>query len=167
MQITKAMADVIKGYETGARMVNGHPVLLPHGQPALTAYQDSKGIWTIGWGHTGRAVGPKSVINLSLAIDLFLTDIAYFEHGVMRLINGGAPTSQGQFDALVSFAYNCGLDEDVDTKAEGLGDSTLLKLHRAGHYTDAAAEFGKWTSGGLAGLVKRRAEETEFYLRHS
>jgi lysozyme len=164
MQITTAMALSIKGFETGAKMVGNRAVLLPHGQPALKAYLCPAKRWTIGWGSTGRGVTANTRITPDTAELMFRTDIAFFERGVAKFVKGWAPTTQGQFDALVSFAFNCGLDDDADTKAEGLGDSTLLKLHRAGKYPAAAEEFDKWTSGGMAGLIARRAAEKAFYL---
>ncbi len=97
---------------------------------------------------------------------LFERDIAAFERGVTMLI-GSAPTTQNQFDALVSFAYNVGLDIDNDTIVEGLGDSTLLKKHLRGDYAGAAREFAKWNKAKgrvLAGLTRRRAAEAELYL---
>lgn len=96
---------------------------------------------------------------------LFARDLAAFEQGVNMLI-GLAPTTQRQFDALVSFAYNVGLDIDDDDLAEGLGDSTLLKKHLRGDYAGAAAEFGKWSKAKgktLRGLVRRRAAEAALY----
>ena len=96
---------------------------------------------------------------------LFARDLAAFEEGVNLLI-GDAPTTQGQFDAMVSFAYNVGLDIDDDNIAEGLGDSTLLKKHLRGDYTGAAAEFGRWSRAGgrtMRGLVRRRAAEAALY----
>ena len=79
---------------------------------------------------------------------------------------GLAPTTQGQFDALVSFAYNVGLDIDADTLAEGLGDSTLLKLHKQGRWVEAAEQFFRWNKQKgkvLRGLTIRRAEESAMY----
>jgi GH24 family phage-related lysozyme (muramidase) len=70
----------------------------------------------------------------------------------------GAPTSQPQFDALVSFAYNLG--------ATALGRSTLLALNRAGNFTGAAAQFARWNRQGkiaLPGLSRRRAAEAALY----
>lgn len=96
---------------------------------------------------------------------LFARDLSATEQGVAMLI-GNAPTTQGQFDALVSFAYNVGLDIDDDTIAEGLGDSTLLKKHLRGDYAGAKAEFAKWNKAKgkvLAGLTRRRAAEAALY----
>lgn len=79
--------------------------------------------------------------------------------GVVALL-GGAPTTQNQFDALVSFACQNGLTE--------LGASELLQKHRSGEYSAAAAEFGKWNRIGdkkriRRWLVIRRAAESALY----
>src|SRR3990167_7938116 len=103
----------------------------------LEAYQDEGGVWTIGWGHT-EGVCSGDVVTQHQADILFEQDLEWFERGVDRLVR--VPLTQGQFDALVSFAYNVGLDEDTDTKAEGLGDSTLLRKLNAGDYPGAKAE---------------------------
>jgi lysozyme len=122
-------------------------------------------VWTIGYGHTGPDVYQGLVISQATADILFLSDLAKFEHGVERLVK--VPLNQHQFDALVSFSFNVGLDEDVDTKAEGLGDSTLLKLINARLYEDAAPEFLKWNKQGgkeLPGLARRRMAEMAMFL---
>ncbi len=70
-----------------------------------------------------------------------------------------SPTTQQQFDALVSFAYNLGIG--------ALQRSTLLRYHNRGDYKRASKEFGKWThSNGkvLKGLVRRRKAEKKLYL---
>lgn len=80
-----------------------------------------------------------------------------FENVVKRLVR--VELSQGQFDACVSFSYNCG---------EGaLAGSTLLKKINASDFDGAAREFGKWVNGTvrgvktkLNGLVRRRASES-------
>lgn len=122
--------------------------------------------WTIGYGTTGPDVRPGTVWTRQQAVDRFASEVENkYAAGVRRLL-GNAPTTQGQFDALVSFGYNVGLDEDPDTKAEGLGDSGLLRKHKAGDYAGAAAEFGKWVNAAgrrMNGLVRRRAAEAELY----
>lgn len=121
--------------------------------------------WTIGWGHTGPEVKPGMVISQARADELLSKRLAQFERDVMSLVT--APVTQGQFDALVSFAYNCGSDIDADDVAEGLGDSTLLRKLNARDYIGAAAEFMKWIKSGgviLGGLVKRRTAERALFL---
>jgi lysozyme len=67
-------------------------------------------------------------------------------------------TTQSQFDALVSFAYNVGLS--------ALNDSTLLRLHKAGDYAGAKAQFARWDKNDgkvIKGLARRRAAEAALY----
>jgi lysozyme len=82
--------------------------------------------------------------------------------------------NDNQLGALVSFAYNVGLDKDEDAIAEGFGDSTLLKKLNAGDFQGAANEFNKWVYATdsktgkkikLNGLVKRRKTESELFLK--
>ncbi|MDX7778305.1 lysozyme [Aeromonas hydrophila] len=116
--------------------------------------------WTIGWGHTGPEVKRGLVWTQQQADDTFLVDIACFERDVTNLVK--VPLTQGQFDALVLFAYNVGSDIDADTIAEGLGDSTLLRKLNAGDYEGAALEFRKWNKNDgkvMRGLTRRRAAE--------
>lgn len=125
--------------------------------------------WTIGWGSTtdlnGKPIRPGTVWTKETADKKFAQDLAKFEAGVNKFI-GDAPTTQYQFDALVSFAYNLGLDDDADLIAEGLGDSTLLKHHLAGRYDSASMEFVKWNKAHgrvMNGLTRRRFAEAEMY----
>lgn len=121
----------------------------------LKTYKCSAGVDTIGFGSTGAHVKPGMVITQAQAESLLLKDLERFERGVARL----APkTTQAQFDALVSFAFNLGLGN--------LEKSTLLKKHNAGDYAGAAAEFVKWNKAGgkvLAGLTRRREAESGLY----
>lgn len=138
----------------------------------LQAYPDpaSGGApWTIGWGSTtdeqGNPIRPGTVWTQARADQRFRQHLAQFEGEVNQLL-GDAATTQAQFDALVSFAYNVGSDIDADTLAEGLGDSTLLKKHLRGDYAGAAAEFAKWNKGSgvvMPGLTRRRAAEAAMY----
>jgi len=153
MNASQKCQDFIKGFES----------------LRLTAYLPTPDdVWTIGWGHTGPDVHEGLVISKETAEDLFRADLAKFERGVERLLK--VPLTQGQFDALVSFAFNVGLDEDTDTKAEGLGDSTLLRYVNSGHYEDAAGEFLKWNKQAgkvLNGLTDRRYAEMRMFLSES
>lgn len=111
--------------------------------------------WTIGWGATGSEIGPGTVWSQAQCDDRLTSDLARYSADVGRAI-GDAPTSQQQFDALVSFHYNTG----------AIARATLTKLHKAGDHAGAAAEFGKWVHAGgrrLAGLVRRREAEAALY----
>jgi len=124
---------------------------------------------TNGWGTTrdegGGPIPLGAVWTREKADRLFARDLRDVEIGVNILLCG-KPTSQAQFDALVSFAYNVGLDMNGNGIAEGLGDSTLLKRHMSGNFTGAAAEFPKWNKNDgvvMKGLVRRRAAEAALY----
>jgi len=120
----------------------------------LTSYQDGGGVWTIGWGHTQR-VKKGQTISREVAESFFLADIAGAVLEVNHLCNAA---TQNQFDALVDFVFNLG-----DGRLEA---STLLKLHNAGDYAGAAAQFGLWVhDAGVAvlGLERRRAAEAKLY----
>lgn len=127
----------------------------------LKAYQDSVGVWTIGYGWTqpvdGRKIGPGMVIDQATAERLLKCGLVQYEQGVNQLVK--VIITQGQFDALVSFAYNLGL--------RSLSTSTLLRKLNAGDMQGAADEFGKWVNAGgvrLNGLVKRREAERKMFL---
>lgn len=127
----------------------------------LAAYQDSAGVWTIGWGSTGPDIRAGVRWTQAEADARFARDAASFGARVAALV-GDAPTTQSQADALVSLAYNIGTG--------ALGKSTLLARHKAGDHAGAAAEFGKWVNAGgerVAGLVNRRAAEAALYLRRA
>jgi GH24 family phage-related lysozyme (muramidase) len=117
--------------------------------------------WTIGWGATGadRFHGGRiraGTLWTQAQCDARLDeDLARFAAEVARAVRG-APTTQGQFDALVSFHYNTG----------AIARATLTKKHIARDYTGAAAEFARWNKAGgrvLRGLTRRRAAEAALY----
>lgn len=125
-------------------------------QCRLRAYRDAVGVWTIGWGHT-KSVKPGLVITQEQADTLLELDLQVFEQAVARAI-GDAPTTEDQFAAMVSLAYNIG--------AGAFARSTVLRQHRAGHPLRAAAAFMLWVKAGgktLRGLVRRRNAERRLY----
>lgn len=166
-QIAVAAREGLRLSPRGIDLIHGFEQL------RLTAYPDPgsrDGLpVTCGWGTTrdedGGPIPPGAVWTREKADRLFARDIAAFEQGV-NLLLAGVPTTQAQFDALVSFAYNVGLDIDDDATAEGLGDSTLLRKHRAGDHAGAQAAFASWVFNDgrrLNGLVRRRAAEAALY----
>jgi len=87
-----------------------------------------------------------------------LTDVTRRLAAKVEAALGGAATTQAQFDAMVSFAYNVGV--------ANLQSSTLLKKHKAGDHAGAAAEFAKWNKAAgrvMPGLTRRRAAEAALY----
>lgn len=122
----------------------------------LKSYQDSVGVWTIGYGTT-RGITAGMSINNEQAERMLANDIGRFEPEIERLVKVGL--SQNQWDALMSFIYNLG--------AANLASSTLLKLLNSGDYAGAAEQFPRWNKAGgqvLAGLTKRRASERAIFL---
>lgn len=127
----------------------------------LTAYQDSVGVWTIGYGWTqpvdGKPIRAGMTIKQETAERLLKTGLVSYESDVSRLVKVGL--TQGQFDALVSFTYNLG--------ARSLSTSTLLRKLNADDYAGAADEFLRWNKAGgkvLNGLTRRREAERALFL---
>ena len=127
----------------------------------LTAYQDSVGVWTIGYGWTppvdGKPIRAGMTIKQETAERLLKTGLVRYESDVSRLVKVGM--TQGQFDALVSFTYNLG--------ARSLSTSTLLRKLNTGDYAGAADEFLRWNKAGgkaLNGLTRRREAERALFL---
>jgi lysozyme len=122
----------------------------------LTSYQDSRGRWTIGWGHTGPEIGPGMFWNQSQCDAQLLLDIQWAVQCINKAVT--VTLTQSEFDALVDFVFNVG--------SGNFGGSTLLRLLNAGDMEGAAAEFDRWDKAGgqvVAGLLRRRqAEAAEF-----
>jgi lysozyme len=120
------------------------------------------GVPTIGYGSTRYADGRKVTLNdksitVEQADEIMRTSLVEYENAVNRYVK--VPITQGQFDALVDFAYNAG--------AQSLRNSTLLKMLNAGDYAGAAKQFERWVYADgkvLYGLVKRRKLEADLFL---
>lgn len=146
MNINKATIDLIKEFE-GLR---------------LTAYQDSVGVWTIGYGTTAAAgvgIAPKAGMTITEQ-----QAEQYLRLGVEKFADQIAPKftrapTENEFGACVSLAYNIG--------PAGFAKSSVLRKHNAGDKAGAAASFALWNKAGgrvLAGLTRRRAAEAKLYL---
>jgi lysozyme len=135
----------------------------------LTAYKDSAGIPTVGYGTIqypdGTPVKMGDVISSQRAKDLLAHEVALKTVGVQAAIKGLTLT-QNQVDALISFAYNCGI--------RALQLSTLLKKVKANpNDPTIRAEFMKWNKARnpktkklepVPGLTRRRAAEADLYF---
>lgn len=137
---------LIRSFE-GCRLVSYMPT--PHDVP------------TIGWGQTHHADGSPVRMGETWTQDQadadLLRSVSIYAAKVASLLQG-APTTQHQFDAMTCFAYNIGVG--------ALAGSTLLRLHKAGDYAGAAAQFARWNKQGgvaLAGLTRRRTAEAALY----
>lgn len=152
----------------------------PDGDPTtvnLDPYLDPIGIWTIGWGHaiadtTGRwYTGPEDRaaaraaypggITLAQAETLLRADLLDACRDVQRLVK--VPVDDGQFGALVSFAFNLG--------GGALQSSTLLRMLNGGRPDGAADQFLVWNKArvsgrleALPGLTRRRRAERAMFI---
>jgi lysozyme len=134
-------------------------------------YQCPALLWTVGVGHVIDPShikvkfderknlpipnGWNRVLSSKEVDDILADDLRRFETGVRRLCPA---TTQSQFDALVSFAFNVGLGN--------LQRSTIRMKHNRGDYAGASEAFMMWTKAGgrvLNGLVKRRKDERALY----
>ena len=123
----------------------------------LEAYRDAAGVLTIGYGHTGSDIREGDRITEYWAGELLRSDLGATEAAVRRL---HVARTQGQFDALVSFAFNLGIGR--------LQGSTLLKvIRKGGSHHQIRQEFKRWVYAGgkkLRGLERRREWESRRFF---
>ena len=116
------------------------------------AYQDSVGVWTIGYGRI-KGVKKGDTCTLEQAEHWLAEELDVEYEGYVNKYVAVALT-QDQFDGLVAWVYNLG--------GGALKSSTLLKRLNAGAYDEAPFQMKRWNKAGgkvLAGLVRRRASE--------
>ena len=124
-------------------------------------YLDAAGLPTIGYGH--RLVHPEAYPNgiTPYQAEIILQwDLRTAEQAVSTLVH--VPLTQGQFDALVDFAFNLG--------SGALAHSTLLAQLNAGNYAAAARQLLLWDHAGtieLAALKSRRLAEHRLFTAAS
>ena len=100
----------------------------------LTAYQDARGVWVIGYGHTGPEVAPGTLWTPQQASQTLEEDVCWATQAVQQLT--AIPLHQNQFDSLVSFTFNVG--------RKAFGTSTLLHLVNVGNFIGASEQFFRW-----------------------
>jgi len=125
----------------------------------LKAYTDIAGVWTIGYGHTPAT--PGQVITQAQADALLMQDIAHAA-SVIEALTQNVPTSDNQFSAMISLAFNIGTG--------AFRGSSVLRYHLAQDHVHAAKSFLLWdkahVDGELVvvqGLLKRRIQESNLY----
>jgi lysozyme len=120
----------------------------------LTAYQDAKGVWTIGYGHTAGVKRGDRCTQFQ-AEQWLKEDLADFERYVNTRVRN--IRTQGQFDAVVDFCYNVGYG------VKGFGGSTLKQYIETGRKCyEIQQQFLRWVNSGgkfLGGLYSRRIWE--------
>ena len=118
----------------------------------LTAYQDGRGIWTIGWGHTGPEVVEGLVWTQAQADAQLLKDVSWAEANVNTHVT--VPLTQNEFDSLVDFTFNVGVGN--------FDGSTMFRLLNQNDLSGAALQFERWDKSAgveVAGLLRRRQAE--------
>jgi len=154
MKVSQEFWDHIKYAEGLAKL---------KGKPALQAYKDSVGVATIGWGHTGDDVRMGMTIDETKALKLLYNDAKEFADCVRNFLSEWKSKglksymlTQGQFDALVSLAFNAGCG--------GVRQSDFIQSVKKGDHKKAAEQIRNFKTLGLQGLVNRRNAEAEMYL---
>ena len=116
----------------------------------LTAYLCPAGVWTIGYGHTA-GVSKGQAITQEQADSFLKADLEKYE----KYVNAtGLTLNQNQFDALVSFTYNCG----AGNLKKLIANRTLPEI------AEAMLLYNKGGGKVLAGLVRRREAERKLFL---
>lgn len=125
------------------------------------AYQDSVGVWTIGYGETGhiqnRHIHEGLVINEWIATQLLKLRLQEFEAEINKILPEN--TSQGCFDAFVSLAYNVGVT--------AVANSTALKNLKEQKWSDMYVNFLRFNRAGNKmepGLIRRRKAEVHLWI---
>jgi len=122
----------------------------------LTRYQDAIGIWTIGYGHATDDPSLET-ITLDKAELLFASDINICGTAIRNAIR--AEISQGQFDALTDFTFNCGVGN--------FQRSGLIQQFNTGNLIGACATIQQYNKAGgraLPGLTARRQWECQLIM---
>jgi len=143
MTPSKNCYDLIKEFE-GCKL-EAYPDPATHGEPI-----------TIGVGHTG-GVKLGDVITQEQADEYLVSDVSHAANAVNQMVDESM--TQGQFDALCSFAFNLGIGN--------LKNSTLLKKLNSGDIQGAADQFLVWNKAAghvMAGLTRRREAERTLFL---
>lgn len=146
MKPNKATLDLVKSFE-GLR---------------LTAYRDSAGVWTIGYGTTaaaGLGIAPKAGMQITEAEAerLLVAGLEKFAAQIAPMIS--AAVNGNEFGACLSLAYNIG--------PGAFSRSTVLRRLNAYDKAGAANAFAMWNMAGgkvLAGLTRRRFAEAALFL---
>ena len=141
---------------------NGVNFIKSHEALRLKAYQDSKGVWTIGWGHT-KNVHPGDVITREQAEQFIRDDFAWVERTLnFDLVTGRDKplVTQNEFDALCSLVFNIGSNAYLE--------STVRRKIKQGDKMAAARAFKMWVYSDhkfIQGLANRRADEVRLFLQ--
>lgn len=125
------------------------------------AYRDPAGVWTIGYGHTGRAAPPPVEPGMTVTPEegeaILRADLDHFVARAGPLIE--RPVTANQFSALISFAFNVGVGN--------FKRSSVLLAVNEGRLDEVPGRLALWNKAGgrvLKGLVRRRMAEGELFM---
>ena len=123
------------------------------------------GIWTEGYGHAmrdskgnflkGKTAPISDVTNKEQAEWLLKKDLEVFEYLVIQKLKRAV--KQNEFDALVTFVYNCGVSKTLFQMVNS--QNPLLKAWWVSHYIT-----GQGNPKPLKGLIERRKAESKLYF---
>ena len=119
------------------------------------AYQDSKGLWTIGVGHLIKSNEPhlmKATLTQEEVDKLLESDLRWCDEAVANSVR--VPLTQPQYDALYSLCFNIG-----ETQFK---KSTVVKRLNVNDYTGAADAILMWNKPAV--LENRRKRERALFL---
>ena len=153
--INAAGIALLKEFERGRDIKTGK--LLPIGKPATDAYDDGGGVWTISWGLTGPDIKKGTVWTPKKCEAEFTKRVEKIEADVRN--SCAREPNENQLAAMVCLAFNIGVS--------AFKGSTVLRLHNAGKWAEAANAFSMWKKDNgkvLAGLVQRRSKEAALYI---
>ena len=126
----------------------------------LKAYKavSSEKYYTIGYGHYGYDVKQNMNITIAQAESLLAQDLLKYESVVnTHMVLHYPDMNQNQFDALVSFTYNCGISNLYKLTASGVRKYKVI--------ADKLLLYNKAGGKVLKGLVNRRNAERDLFLR--
>lgn len=122
------------------------------------AYKCPAGVWTVGWGHTGRDINKDTILTREEAELMLKKDVANLQEQILFLLDDKPTTNE--LDALTSLVYNVGLG--------AFKRSRLLKRINLKDNPELVAkewiEFNKINGKISTGLLRRRAEEVSLYF---
>ena len=129
----------------------------------LKSYQDSGGVWTVGWGSTydfdkQRKVQQGDIITEAQALKWLEMETSQNAMDIKKLVT--VPLNNNQLNALISFVYNVGIN--------GFKASSMLRLLNSGaDKNTVAAQFDRWVFDNgvkVKGLINRRNAEKKLFL---
>lgn len=123
-------------------------------------YQDSGGVWTIGYGFTDPEIVKRETLTEQEASDLLVKDIEYRRNRLRSQITTWDKLNQNQQDALISYSFNVGAENWKRFQPKLLAALNEGRFDEAAKYMNAVHDK---KGQKLAGLVKRRKEEQEWF----